>query len=101
MNWEAYIRGLSGIDKLEDHELFQILLGAQKMMRVWEKAFYLHQEGQLHGKHWAGVHRQYMSFMQIPAFKHIWEIRAEFYGEEFREMVDSSETIDYKLRVRN
>jgi hypothetical protein len=97
---QIYIKGLSGIDDLEDFELFQLLLGSLKMLRVWEEAFYLHQEGQLHGKHWAGVNRQCMSYMKVPTFKHTWEIRAQFFGEEFREMVEESEAVDYKLRIR-
>ena len=54
---ELYIKGLSGTDNLEDSELFRLLVGCQKMLRVWEEAFYLHREGQLHGKHWAGIDR--------------------------------------------
>lgn len=97
---QIYIKGLSSIDDLEDAELFELLLGALKMLRLWEEAFYLHQEGQLHGKYWAGMNRQFVSYMHVPAFKHTWEIRAQFFGKEFCDMVEASEASDYKLRIR-
>jgi hypothetical protein len=97
---QIYIKGLSSIDDLEDFELFQLLLGAQKMLRVWEEAFYLNKDGQLHGEYWAGIDRQIRSYMGVPSFKHTWETRAEFYGEEFREMVEQSQPVEYRIRSR-
>jgi hypothetical protein len=52
---QVFTKSLSSVDDLEDFELFQLVLGAQKMLRVWEEAFYLNQEGQLHGKYWGGI----------------------------------------------
>ena len=70
------------------------------MLRVWEEAFYLNKEGQLQGKYWAGIDRQFRAFMDILAFKYTWEMRSEFYGEEFRQVVDQSQKVPYWFRNR-
>jgi hypothetical protein len=98
---QLYIKALSGTDSLEDSELFHLVLGSQKMLRVWEEAFYLHSEGQLPGKHWQGIDRQFRAFLDLPVFKYTWELRNEFYGDEFRKMVDQSQAVSYKFRNRN
>ena len=97
---QLLVKSLQSVDDLEDFELFQLVLGAQKMLRVWEEAFYLNEEGQLHGKYWAGIDRQFRAFLDIPAFKYTWEMRGQFYGQEFRKMVEQSPTVKYEFRNR-
>ena len=98
---QLYVKALSGIESVNDSELFQLILGCQKMLRVWEEAFYLHSEGQLHGKYWGGIDRQFRAFLDLPVFKYTWDIRCEFYGDEFRKMVDESQVVSYRFRNRN
>jgi hypothetical protein len=95
---KLYIKALSGTDNLDDSELFHLVLGSQKMLRVWEEAFYLHSEGQLHGKHWEGINRQFRAFLDLPVFKYTWKMRSEFYGDEFRSMVEQSKAVNYRFR---
>ena len=94
---DLFVKALTKFDEMEEYQRFKLLIGCQKCLRVWEEAFYLHRDGQLHGKNWDGMNRQFRAFLSVPCFKHSWAIRAEFYGEEFRQMVEKSEDIEYKF----
>lgn len=94
----VYVKSFETFDSLEDHELFQTMVTSQQLLRVWEEAFYLHLDGRLDDRYWAGMNRQYLSFMSGPAMKHTWKLRREYYGDEFKKMVDEGPRTEYRYR---
>ncbi len=93
---KLFIRALDENAELEEHEQFQLMVGCQRGFRVWEEAYYMHRAGNLDAKNWDGMNRQFQSFFAMPAFKRTWSLRSEFYGEEFRQMVESSPSLSYR-----
>ena len=95
---KLFIRALDENADLEEHEKFQLMVGCQRGLRVWEEAYYMHQAGNLDAKNWEGMNRQFQSFFAMPAFQRTWSLRAEFYGKEFRQMVESAAPSNYRLK---
>lgn len=87
-----------GVDSLRDDELFCLVSRTQGLLRLWEEAFYLHRDGKLDDRYWDGMNRQLASFMATQVFAHTWKIRQEYYGSEFRDMVNNLGNHHYSLR---
>jgi hypothetical protein len=87
-----------GVESLSDAELFQIMVGAQRFFRLWEEAFYLHQDGRLDERIWDGLHRQFSAFISTQGYSYAWKMRREFYGADFRDVVDNAPGLEYVLR---
>ncbi|MCZ6774149.1 MAG: hypothetical protein O7G83_19505 [Proteobacteria bacterium] len=85
-------------DALSDTEILRLLAGIQRMLRVWEEAFIQHQEARLDARIWKTMVRQYASFLSLPTISHIWDLRREFYDDEFRAFVDELQRTEYKFR---
>ncbi|RLQ20785.1 hypothetical protein DWB85_15400, partial [Seongchinamella sediminis] len=88
------------IFRLEDHEIFQLMIGSQRAFRVWEEAFYMHRDGYLDSKNWDGMNRQFQQFYALPSFQYTWKARGQFYGDEFRHMVENAPKTTYSLGDR-
>ena len=95
---DLYVKGIDGVDAFSDQEMFQLIVAAQQAFRLWEEAFYLYEDGRLDGKNWDGMNRQLASFLSTPGFSHVWKIRQQFYGSDFRAMVNGLQTVEYQLR---
>jgi len=95
---ELYVKGIDGVGSFTDQEMFQLIVAAQQAFRLWEEAFYLYEDGRLDGKNWDGMNRQLASFLSTPGFSHVWKIRQQFYGSDFRDMVNALQTVEYQLR---
>jgi len=95
---DLYVKGIDGVDAFSDQEMFQLIVAAQQAFRLWEEAFYLYEDGRLDGKNWDGMNRQLASFLSTPGFSHVWKIRQQFYGSDFRDMVNALQTVEYQLR---
>ncbi len=94
---QLFVSATKGMEHLEEYQRFQLLIGCQKCLRVWEEAFYMHRDGYLDANHWDGMNRQFQQFFTLPAFRYTWAARREFYGSEFRHMVEHAPAIEYRL----
>jgi hypothetical protein len=95
---KLFIKGRESVDELADDELLQLLAHCQCLFRFWEEAYYLYLSGKLEGETWAGMNRLFLSMMSVKIFGHAWEMRREYYGDVFRQMIDESSKGDWQLR---
>ncbi len=92
------MRANEDYDSLADDETLAILSGVQRMFRVWEEAFIQYQEARLDSRIWDTMVRQFASLLSVPAFQRVWELRREYYDDEFRAFVDGLERTEYRNR---
>ena len=52
---KLFVRAINGVDSLEEYEVFQLIIGCPKVLRVWEEAYYMHRDGNLDTKNWDGM----------------------------------------------
>jgi len=92
------LRANDDFDALADDEAIRIVATIQRMLRVWEEAFIQHQDGRLDSRIWNTMVRQYASFLSMPSFQRVWELRRQFFDDEFRTFVDELRRTEYRFR---
>ena len=95
---EIITRGNEDFDSLSDPEVFVLLAGIQRLLRVWEEAYHQHKEGRLDSYIWNVMCNQYGAFITAASFQRVWELRREYFDPEFRNFVEQMERSEYKLR---
>jgi hypothetical protein len=94
---QVYTKALAH-EELSDAEQLQLIVGVQRILRVWEEAFMQKNKGRLDDEVWEAMVVQYSSTMGSRAFQIVWELRKEVYGSEFRRFVDDLPVSDYQIR---
>jgi hypothetical protein len=83
------LKALEAVESLDDADRLIVLAYAQGFFRLWEEAFYLNADGRLDQRYWNGMNLQMVQFLSSPMLRFAWPRRREFYGTEFRAMVDA------------
>jgi hypothetical protein len=86
---DVWTRGLSGIDALEsDEEVVRFSSMLLQAFWAYEEVLHYHQAGDI--EEWAWTHAQapVEHFMRTPGFQEWWQLRKDWFGEEFQAFVD-------------
>ena len=94
---ELFTRSNKSELSLTDAEMLQLVVGIQRIFRVWEEAYGQHLQGRLDGDIWEAMIRQYSSYLAAPGFQRVWELRRSYYNNEFRKFVDELPRSEYRL----
>ena len=94
---ELFMQANADIDALSEAERFRLITGAQRVLRVWEEAYIMHNCGRLDDDFWVPMNKQYSAMLGAPAIKFVWDMRREFYNDEFRDFVDATTVLEYRL----
>ena len=93
-----YVRGVKGLDELEEWERLAFIALVQGLARVWEEAYYQHSEGRLDDSIWAAMDAQYTDWVSAKGLQEFWQLRKLYYRSEFREHVDSTNLDEKEYR---
>ena len=86
---QVFVRANEDSGALTDAERVQIISAGQRMLRLWEEAYYQHVAGRLDERLWHSIVRQYSAFLSAGSFTRVWALRRDFYTESFCEFVDN------------
>lgn len=67
----------------------------QGVLRVWEDAYYQHEEKRLDDRIWNAVVVQFSGYLSLSGVLRVWEIRKQAYSEGFRQFVDNAVAREY------
>jgi hypothetical protein len=95
---DIFHRAMVTVDSITDQELIQMFAVSQRILRVWEEAYGLHETGRIDTSLWDAMVRQYTSFLGHAGIRHVWELRKQYYNENFRAFVDEQPSSDYRIR---
>ena len=96
-NSEVYTKALAQQD-LSDAEQMQLMVGVQRVLRVWEEAFMQRNQGRLDDEVWEVMQLQFASIMSGHPFQLVWKLRKNIYSPAFRRFVDDLPIASYGLR---
>lgn len=91
----VFARGSHGFESLSETERLQFISIFQGLFRVWEEAYYHHQQGRLDEPIWDAMNAQYAPYLSLPGFQRVWAIRKQAYSTDFRRFADSLEPTQY------
>ena len=94
---DLFMKGNADIESLNETERFRLVTCMQRVIRVWEEAYIMHINGRLDDNFWIPMNKQYSSMLATPSVRYVWDLRREFYNDEFREFVDSTTVLEYRL----
>ena len=94
---EVFSTAVKSFDALTDIQRLQFFSIIQKILRVWEEAFYQYTEGRLDERIWHAIRIQCSDLIAIDAARTVWELRKHAYSADFRSFVDSIEGGEYRL----
>ena len=94
---EVFTRCNNGDESLTEVERLMLMSCMQRNLRVWEEAYGQYRRGRLEEEVWIAMDKQYRALMGSRSGQWAWGLRKEFFADSFREYVESSETIEYKL----
>ena len=86
---QVFVRANEDFDALSEAERVQIISAGQRMLRLWEEAYYQHAAGRLDERLWHSIVRQYSAYLSVASLIRVWALRRDFYTEGFSEFVDS------------
>ena len=95
---ELFTRVNSAEEPLTDTEMLQLIVGVQRIFRVWEEAYGQYLRGRLDPDIWEAMIRQYSSYLAAPAFQRVWELRRKYYNRDFCKFVHELPRTEYVLR---
>ena len=97
---EISMRGNHDIDSLTEVEKLRLSCTVQQLHRLYEEAFNMHKRGRLEDDTWLPMVRQYSSFMAAPSIQFVWDVRKNYYNDEFREFVDNLLVTEYTFEKK-
>lgn len=92
------LKANNDFESLTDIEVMQLIASVQRVFRVWEEAFIQFQKGRLDTRMWRPMNRQFLSYLSFPFCQRVWELRNDYYDEEFVDFVNSCEKSGMDLR---
>jgi hypothetical protein len=94
---EIWVKGNSDFDRLTDSEKLRLTSGLVVVFAVFEEAYERKQEGALPAQTWDAVNRQYASLMAAPVYQRLWQMRRDYFHEDFQKYVDKLEPSAWAL----
>ena len=94
---ELFLRFTRDFDSLDASEKYFIMNRMMAILRVFEEAFLLYQEGGLDERYWLGYRHTIASYFSTPGIQSIWVIRQHQFHVDFQEFLRNLETSEYIL----
>jgi hypothetical protein len=94
---EIFIKASSDFDSLTEIERLRLLGGLHGLIRLFEEAYFQHQQNRLDPGMWNAINRQYSSLFSNAVYIRYWEMRRDWYHEEFQRHIDNLAHSGYQL----
>lgn len=88
-NAEIITKANNDFESLSDAEVFVLISGVQRVLRVWEEAYFQQLQGNLDRHIWDPMVTQYQSYMSMPAMSQVWLIRKQYFNPDFAQFVEN------------
>jgi len=85
-------------DELSLSESIRLISGLQRVFRVWEEAYIQFEEGRLEPRIWDSMVQQYASYLSMPPFQNVWELRGRYFDKAFQEFVNELRSTEHKFK---
>jgi hypothetical protein len=95
---DIFAKAYEHFDELTLSESLRLISGLQRVYRVWEEAYIQHDEGRLDARIWRSMVKQYASYLSMPPFKEVWDLRGEYFDESFQEFVRELNVTAHKFK---
>ena len=82
-----YVRGIKGLDNLNGIERYRFFVLWFHVLRAGEQLHYYSLEGMVDERIWRGYERQLGEVFRYPGVQQYWQIRKEWYSDEFQSFV--------------
>lgn len=82
-----YVRGIKGLDNLNGIERYRFFVLWFHVLRAGEQLHYYSLEGMVDERIWRGYARQLDEIFRYPGVQQYWEIRKDWYSDEFQRFV--------------
>ena len=93
-----FIKANRDFDSLSESEALQFVAGVHGIFRVFEEAYHQYQAGRLDSNLWAGMNRQYASYLAASAFQRYWVMRGYQYSQDFQNYVNELEPTKWEVK---
>jgi len=83
-----YVRGSNGLENLTGIERYEFFVMWFHLLRAAEQLHYYSLEGMVEQRIWRGFQRQLDEVVRYPGVQQYWQLRRDWYSDEFQEFVD-------------
>ena len=83
-----YVKGINSLDNLNEIERYRFFVLMFHILRAGEQLHYYSLEGMVDARIWRGFERQLDEIFGLPGIQQYWEIRRDWYSDEFQGYVD-------------
>ena len=94
---EIYIKANTNFDSLTEIERLRLLAALHGRIRLFEEAYFQQQQNRFNPGMWNAINRQYASLFSSAAYIRYWEMRRDWYDEEFQRHIDDLAQSGYQL----
>jgi len=94
---ETFVKASSNFESLTKSDRLILFGGLHGLIRLFEEAFLQYKQKRLDPGLWDAINRQYSSLLSDPVYKRYWEMRGDWYHQEFRQYVDDMGRTAYQL----
>jgi hypothetical protein len=83
-----YVAGINGLDNLTGVERYRFFVMWFHVLRAAEQLHFYSLEGMVDERIWRGYERQLDEIFRLPGVQQYWEVRKDWYSDEFQEFVE-------------
>ena len=92
-----YLEGIDkGVGGLGDADALRFANFLSMVLRSWENLYYQREDGRLEDRLWRGMETQFSEIAGSLGFNQYWQQRCHYYGDQFRDYIDSVEKRPYR-----
>ena len=84
------INSRAGLEKLSDEELLRFSFLMVGLFKIWENAYYQHQNGFLTARNWQSNVNWMLTWYHMPGIQIWWRVRKDLFAEEFQAFLEAS-----------
>ena len=95
---ELMAKANADFSSLSDPEATRLISAVQRALRLAEEAYIQFEEGRLDDRMWNPIAKHYRSYLSLPAFRKVWDLRRNYYDEQFVSYMESLESTQLELR---
>ena len=94
---DLFIKASADFDSLTEIEKLRLFGGLQGLIRLFEEAYFQHQQNRINSGMWNAINRQYSSLFSNVVYIRYWQMRRDWYHEEFQTHIDNLGQSNYQL----
>lgn len=96
---ELYLKGLSGLNNLNEPERLRFVLFCNKAMRFFENTWFLHINDALAPGAWYGQERGMQEMLSAPGSQEAWALNRNLFSKAFVAFVDRLPPQDFEVVI--